>query len=63
MDKLMELKPNSMNDGIDLLIERDTGNPVLILMGKRDIAIKRWDRLRRLANKAYLELVQYDPNL
>lgn len=46
----MLLKPNA--NGVDLLIERDSGNKILILMGRSDIALENWKRLRLLAADA-----------
>ena len=48
--KKMLLKPNA--NGVDLLIERDSGNKILILMGRSDIALENWKRLRLLAADA-----------
>ena len=38
--------------GVDLLIERDSGNEILILMGRRNVALESWKRLRLLADDA-----------
>ena len=50
-EKIMDAQVNQAG-GCDLLIERDAGNPVLILMGKPENAVKEWKRLRSICNKA-----------
>ena len=37
---------------IDLMIERDSGNPILILMGRDDHALVSWKKLRGLCDEA-----------
>jgi len=36
----------------DLLIERDTGNEFLVLMGRDEYALGSWKKLRRICNQA-----------
>ncbi len=43
-------------EGNDLLIERDAGNPVLILMGKEEYAMENWGKLQDLCDEAMLKL-------
>ena len=42
--KQMELSMH--DDKIDLLIERDSGNKILILMGKPEYSLPSWRKLR-----------------
>lgn len=53
--KKMELKPNSIG-GIDLLIERDGGNPVLILTGNKTKSSRFWNALWKQCGVALEEL-------
>lgn len=55
--KQMELKKNSAG-GIDLIIERDAGNRVRILTGKREYSLKVWRGLHILCEKAIGELTK-----
>jgi len=41
----------------DLLIERDVGNEILVLMGRDEYALPSWKKLRRVCNQA-IELVR-----
>lgn len=58
--KIMEEKEMNLlkNDagGIDLMIERDSGNLIRILTGKQEYSVKVWRRLRSLCDRALLEL-------
>jgi len=47
------LRPNSIN-GLDLEVERDAGNPVLILTGNQ--SIKFWEQLKDTCDDALNEL-------
>jgi len=42
--------------GIDLITERDAGNPIRILTGKRERSIDFWKRLREFAEEALDEM-------
>ena len=55
MAKKMYLVRNQAQ-GIDLVIERDSGNEVRVLMGKPENALKCWSRLRSLCDGALLSL-------
>jgi len=47
------------NHRVDLLIERDAGNPVLALMGGTDtIRRENWTELRRIADEALAILAE-----
>lgn len=46
-DKDIRAVPNSKGDSMDLLIERDAGNLVRILMGKPEVALPRWRKLKQ----------------
>ncbi len=48
-NKTMEARDNGR--GFDLLIERDAGNPVLILMGGERHGLQNWIRLLKLATQ------------
>ena len=48
--KKILLKPSGHN--VDLLIERDSGNEILILMGRGDIALENWKCLRAIVDDA-----------
>jgi hypothetical protein len=52
------MKLASYNDRIDLSIERDSGNEVLILMGKPEYALVNWQNLQSLCNQAIKELTK-----
>lgn len=54
-EKIIQLIKNSAG-GIDLLTERDAGNTVRILTGKREYSIKYWKRLRDSAIRALREM-------
>ena len=54
MSKVIELSMH--DDKIDLLIERDSGNKMLILMGKPEYSLPSWRKLRRLCDKAIKQL-------
>lgn len=49
--KKIEIIENSAG-GLDLLTERDSGNEVLILTGKKDRSIEFWKALKETANDA-----------
>jgi hypothetical protein len=57
---MAKIKPMQLaidnNKHVNLLIERDSGNPILILMGKKEYALPSWQKLRGLCNKAIWEL-------
>lgn len=53
--KKVKLVPNSAG-GIDLLTERDSGNEVLILTGRREYSSLFWRKLQRAAGAALREL-------
>lgn len=55
MAKKITLVENSAG-GIDLLTERDSGNEVLILTGKKSNSLDFWKRLRTMADAAIEEL-------
>ena len=55
MSKLAELVKNNAG-GIDLITERDSGNQVRILTGKLPYSWQYWERLRKLADIALLQL-------
>lgn len=38
--------------GVDLMVERDSGNTVSILTGKGDYSLKFWHKLSELCNNA-----------
>lgn len=42
--------------GIDLLVERDSGNEVLILTGKPECSKEFWEKIQRLAEVALNEM-------
>jgi hypothetical protein len=42
--------------GIDLMVERDRGNPVLVLTGNQKYSIPFWKKLRRLAEDALIDM-------
>ena len=50
--KPMKLRPSEWNRGIDLEIERDSGNLFLVLMGGKEYSLKNWKKLRTLCNQA-----------
>ncbi len=50
--KLKPMKIDTSWGKVDLLIERDAGNPIMILMGRDDYAIRNWKKLQRLCSKA-----------
>jgi len=56
----MMAKMQLSSDGarVDLLIERDAGNPIMILMGGKDKATIRqnWQALQALTNEALEEI-------
>lgn len=55
--KKMELRENLNKTGFDLLIERDAGNTILILMGGKEESQKEnWENLKRIAEHALFEL-------
>lgn len=55
-DKIMSAQFNA-KEGIDLLIERDSGNLVLILMsGRADYCLANWKRLKDVCDTAIEEL-------
>ena len=56
-----ELKPMQLkiyDNKVDLLIERDSGNPMLILMGKPEYALPSWKKLRQLCDMAIKQLAK-----
>lgn len=53
--KKVKLVPNSAG-GIDLLTERDSGNEVLILTGRRECSSLFWRKLLRASAAALREL-------
>lgn len=61
-DKKMAVIPNSQG-GFDLSIERDSGNPVLILMGNEKRSLPRWKALRDLCDEAIDDLESRPPEL
>lgn len=38
--------------GVDLLVERDAGNEILILTGKKENSLKFWKQMQQLAETA-----------
>lgn len=40
----------NLDNGYDLVVERDSGNEVRILTGREDHSKKFWEQLRNLAN-------------
>ena len=55
MDKRIELIENT-SLGIDLMIEKDSGNSVRILTGKPERSYEFWQRLRAICDIAIDEL-------
>ena len=55
MSKLAKLVRNDAG-GIDLLTERDSGNQIRILTGKPTYSEQYWQRLKKLADIALLQL-------
>ena len=53
--KIIELSRNSTG-GIDLITERDAGNPIRILTGKRERSIDFWKRLKEFSEEALDEM-------
>ena len=46
---------------VDLLIERDSGNEILILMGSNYYALPAWRKLRNICDKAIGLITDSDP--
>lgn len=46
----MEL--HTIGTHVHLMIEKDSGNEILVLFGKPVVAIKDWERLRNLCDEA-----------
>ena len=42
--------------GLDLLVERDAGNEIRVLTGKRELSRKFWKNLHRLSHEALRQL-------
>jgi len=42
--------------GVNLMVERDSGNPVLILTGKPTYSKVFWEKLRILTKEALIEM-------
>ncbi len=55
MSKQIELVDNPAN-GIDLIVERDAGNPVRILTGAPKYSIEFYQELRQVCGDAILDL-------
>jgi len=55
MSKPISLQRNGAG-GVDLVTERDAGNPVLILTGKAERSWDFWDRMEEMAKKAKYEI-------
>ena len=49
--KEVEIVRNWAN-GVDLIVERDAGNPIKILTGNPDHSLPFWEELRELCDKA-----------
>lgn len=43
--------------GIDLIIERDAGNPFQVLTGRKEHSLETWKKLRTLCDDAIHRLV------
>ena len=46
--------------GLDLLVERDAGNEVRVLTGKKENSLKFWKELKELCEGAIYELKDND---
>ncbi len=53
-EKVMALQKSG--NKVNLLIERDSGNLILILMGNREYALPAWKQLRGLCDEAIVFL-------
>ena len=51
-EKLKPMKLRMEYGHVDFQIERDAGNPFLVLMGKDKYALPNWKKLRELCDKA-----------
>lgn len=51
MPKKIQLQKNNTG-GLDLLTERDSGNEVLILTGKKERSLEFWKKMKETANDA-----------
>lgn len=48
---------NNQAGGIDLIIERDAGNPFQVLTGRKENSLQTWKKLRTLCDDAIHQLV------